>query len=811
MPRKSSISKEKAIVQNWVSDLLGSKFPVKIQCIRQDWGTLQFGRSIEEWPLKLNGKVYDQGLGTHAASELKVSVPGGIKRFQALVGQDDNVGTRERENRILFAVAVNGRHVWQSPPMAVSDAPASVDVDLGGAKEFTLLAWEEKSKIICAHADWVEPKVTLEDGTVLPMGMQSPLFPMVPISFQYGNEDSSDFLPRCERKMTTKRLTKDIVQHQFVYTDPATGLRTTLEMKVHDDFAAVEWVTRFKNTGSADTPILQNIQSMDLAWMAAGEPVLRYAKGSTMNVQDFLPQHVPLKVLPAVHLHSEGGRSSDGCLPFFNVIGKEEGFIMAVGWTGQWAADFDYSSQTEVRVRAGMEKTHLTLHPGEEIRTPSGLLLYWTGEALTGHNQLRRFILKHHTYRPDGKTIPPHITQGSWGGLKTDKHLARIAEIGRQKLDYDFYWVDAGWFGTTTKYMPQEDGSDWYSQAGTWTPNPMLHPAGMKPIADAARKAGMKFLLWVEPERATANSAWAQEHPEWFLKRQGPSTDLLLNLGIPQARQWLTDFISKLIKDYGIGCYRQDFNFPPLAYWREADAPDRQGMTEIRYIEGLYAFWDELLRRHKGLFIDNCASGGRRLDLETTSRSIPLCRTDYNGAAPGNSLAGPQSHTMGLAYWLPLSGTGSIRLNDDYHVRSAFCTGLQFPIGADATKEVPKDYPWKWHKKILAELHRVSPLFMGDFYPLTPCSVLPTEWLAFQMHREDQDAGFILAFRREAAPFISAQFALRGLSPKATYIVEDADTGKRSRVKGKTLIEQGLSVQTKKPRESRLIFYKKAK
>ena len=62
----------------------------------------------------------------------------------------------------------------------------------------------------------------------------------------------------------------------------------------------------------------------------------------------------------------------------------------------------------------------------------------------------------------------------------------------------------------------------------------------------------------------------------------------------------------------------------PLPYWHAADTADRQGMAETRHIEGLYAFWDDLLKRHPNLIIDNCASGGRRIDLETHWALDPL-------------------------------------------------------------------------------------------------------------------------------------------------------------------------------------------
>ena len=118
---------------------------------------------------------------------------------------------------------------------------------------------------------------------------------------------------------------------------------------------------------------------------------------------------------------------------------------------------------------------------------------------------------------------------------------------------------------------------------------------------------------------------------------------------------WLTDHISNFIQTEGVTIYRQDFNFDPAPYWKAMDAPDRVGIAEMKHIEGLYAFWDALLARNPGLLIDNCASGGRRIDLETIGRSIPLWRTDYQYFEPN----GYQCHTYGLHLFLPCSGTGN--------------------------------------------------------------------------------------------------------------------------------------------------------
>jgi len=112
------------------------------------------------------------------------------------------------------------------------------------------------------------------------------------------------------------------------------------------------------------------------------------------------------------------------------------------------------------------------------------------------------------------------------------------------------------------------------------------------------------------------------------------------------------DLLSNRIREFGMDVYRNDFNIDPLDFWRSADAPDRQGITEIRYVEGHYALWDELRARHPGLWIDNCASGGRRIDLETLMRSVPLWRSD-TGCAPGHA-DWDQVQTIGLNQYLPL-------------------------------------------------------------------------------------------------------------------------------------------------------------
>ncbi|HUU21221.1 MAG TPA: alpha-galactosidase [Phycisphaerae bacterium] len=631
-----------------------------------------------------------------------------------------------------------------------------------------------------------------------------------PFSFLYGGRPSADVLAAWTVTREARELA-DGEQRQVTWHDEETGLECVLEMRTFAGFPAVEWVLRFRNTGAEDTPVLEDVRPLDMTWPADGDATLYRSLGSQCTASDFRYEAVPLPAGVTVSMAAGGGRSSNAWLPFFN-LEASGGVILAIGWSGQWAADF-VREDAAVRLRAGQELTRLVLHPGEEIRTPRIALLLWSGSRQAGHNAWRRFLLAHHTPRCDGQLLRGPMTVAHWGGMKSPDHLERIAAYQREGLEYDYYWVDAGWYGPPDSYSPDEFTGDWWKHVGNWGINPAAHPDGLRPISEAAAGAGMKFMLWFEPERAIAGTPLPEEHPEWFLGERKEGANLLLDLGNPRARQWLTAFVLRFVDEQGVHLYRQDFNFDPLPYWRAADAPDRQGMTEIRHVEGLYAFWDEVLASRPGLIIDNCSSGGRRIDLETISRSIPLWRSDWQCRADNDPIGG-QTHGMGLSHWVPLHGTGTWssmpkRGGDDaYRVRSHYGPAFQFSLFPYAHTPIRDDYPWDWHRRMLGEYRRARPLFYGDYYPLTPSSAAPETWAAYQMHRPDLGEGMVLAFRRPQSPYVSADFRLGGLDPEGSYELEDADSGQTWRQNGRELTERGLRPTMETAPASRLFFYR---
>lgn len=451
-----------------------------------------------------------------------------------------------------------------------------------------------------------------------------------------------------------------------------------------------------------------------------------------------------------------GGRPSNDAFPFFNIQWGDGGQITAIGWSGQWHATLERSLNGAVALRGGMENCKLHLQPGEKIRMPRILALRWNGDRTRAHNQFRRLLLFEYAPRLDGRPVRLPIAlqcydrynaaRPDWGTEAIQLQAVR----GAHDLGCDTLWLDAAWF---------EGGFP--NGAGNWFCPPQRFPHGLKPISDACHDMDLKFMVWFEPERVAAGTKIARERPAFVI---GGAAGGLYNLGNLAGRQEMTQLLSRSISESGIDIYRNDFNIDPLPFWRSVDKPGREGLTEIAYVDGHYSMWDDLLAQHPGLLIDNCASGGRRIDLETLSRSVPLWHSD-SGCAPGRA-DWNQTQSWGLNMYVPLF-SGCAWTPAAYDTRSAATAGLvcQFDF-------LNRDFPVAESRAALDEAKQNQKFYYGDFYPLTPCVPGPAALIAWQWHRSDLDSGILLAFRRAECPNSILQASLHALRANRKYRVE---------------------------------------
>ncbi len=566
------------------------------------------------------------------------------------------------------------------------------------------------------------------------------------------------------------------------------GLRVIVEATTYLDYPVVEWVAWLRNDGAGAGPLLERVCAIDTTF-AARSPSITHWNGDFNSERGYAPETLPLADHERLRLAPVGGRPCDNAFPYFRLAFEGGGLALAIGWPGQWSAEFEGTPEG-VAVRAGQETTHLRLLPGEAIRTPRVTVLSWSGDEDRGVNLWRRWYRAHILPRSVRGPMRPLLSAATtdegeeFTGATEENQVRYVRRFAERGLEPDVWWIDAGWYPCTTP-----EGSRNWRQTGSWEPDPERFPHGLAPVSGAAADSGADLLLWFEPERVAPGTQIDREHPEWLLRAQTgtpqtptQATSALLNLGDPACRAWLTDHLTDLIQRNGIRVYRQDFNFRPLPFWEANDAADRQGITENLHVQGYLRLWDELLERNPGLWIDSCASGGRRNDLETMRRSVPLHYTDYGYGHHRIKLA--FHHT--LFAWLPYFKETNLSWSEGatdpgaHHTEPpdsfAFHCALA-PMLSLALDIRQPDTDLSLFRRMSSIWRRAAPMILnGDYYPLTPFSRSGERWVAWQFDLPARGEGFVQAIRHRAAPQEELTVELRALDPTAWYLLDDPET-----------------------------------
>ncbi len=135
--------------------------------MRQDWERPQAKRSVDKNPLKIGGKTFENGVGTHATSVYYVRLDGNGGRFKAMVGVDDEV--LGHQGSVEFRVYGDSKSLWRSGVMKAGEAAKPVDIDLKGVKMLVLFVGPGGNGIDYDHANWADATISMKSGVPLPM------------------------------------------------------------------------------------------------------------------------------------------------------------------------------------------------------------------------------------------------------------------------------------------------------------------------------------------------------------------------------------------------------------------------------------------------------------------------------------------------------------------------------------------------------------------------------------------------------------------------------------------------------------------
>lgn len=557
------------------------------------------------------------------------------------------------------------------------------------------------------------------------------------------------------------------------FTAQKDSIELAFTMKTYPEYHAVEWVTEIKNLADEASKIVSDISVLDITipLPAREEVVHKGITGDMCNEESFVKFSNSIRSGMAVSCQPEGGKSSNVAFPFFDLCGQTDGLICTIGWSGTWYYTIK-RTERELILKAGLPNAEFYMKPHETLRLPRILLMSYPDGYRAGHNRFRKLMREHYSPEsrfPNGLRMPISISNFD----RQKKNPDWLTEEGQlSEIDFavkckhcDTYWLDAGWF---QDIFPNGVGNYTFHKG---------FPNGFAKLSPYAHEKGLRFMIWFEPERVSYGTEVEREHPEFLLKstvedakEPRVARGRVFDMGNPEAVDWLIERIAGFIEKYDIDVYRQDFNIFPDTFWDENDEPGRRGIREIKFMEGEYRFLDTLLERFPNLLIDNCASGGRKIDLETSMRGVFCWRSD-TGCSPETETnkhsTWNQNQTVALSDYVVYHAIAAWE-PEAYLVRSAMTNG--FVATFDVWSE---SFDFEKAEKALDECRRLRKYYAEDFYALIDGDLKEDHWYAYQFGTED--SGVMLAFRREEAANEECVIALQGLKQECQYLLKIAD------------------------------------
>jgi alpha-galactosidase len=631
-----------------------------LQQMTAGWSAPKANSGINGTPLRIAGKPYAYGVGTHAASNFRVNLAGQAQRFLAQVGVDDSAGT---QGSVEFIVIGDGKELWRSGIMKGGQPAKPVEVELAGVRVLSLRAVDGGDGASHDHADWAGAEMVMNEGAPIPtalppyeiMNLQTKNFTL---RFQVGDDgrlyqralggapgndqpqraeegypqagdgyiwepalqarhadgNTSTSLRYVGTTRTNETPNRELTRIQL--RDPEYPFEASLCFRAYRDCDVIEQWVEIQHQESAPVT-LERMASAALLLTPQNLYLTHFSGDWAAEMKPTIERLTPgTKILDSkigVRAHQFGNPSF--VLSLDGPPLENSGRVLAgsLAWSGSFQCAFDYQSE-RVRALCGVNPFASAYHlkPGEVFATPP-MLWAWSDHGLGDmsrklHAWAREFGLR------DGHE-PRAVLLNNWEATGFDFDFKRIVGLYDPAKDIgtELFLLDDGWFGNKYPRINDQAG------LGDWAPNRQRLPNGLAPLAAEAIQRGLRFGIWIEPEMVNPKSELFDQHPDWVIRQpkrelELQRTQLTLDLTRPEVREFAWSVIQNTLGVPGVSYAKWDCNRYLTQPGSPYLAPDRQSHLWIDYTRALYALMEKTAKAFPKTELMLCSGGGGRVD-----------------------------------------------------------------------------------------------------------------------------------------------------------------------------------------------------
>lgn len=473
-------------------------------------------------------------------------------------------------------------------------------------------------------------------------------------------------------------------------------------------------------------------------------------------------------------------------------------FFAALAYGGSFKVEVQRDFEGVTRAMLGISDFDFsyTLHGGDTFTTPTVYFGYANGFANMS-NMMNKYAIDHILPKQfNDKPLP--VLYNSWEATEFDINVEQQLNLARLAGDVgcELFVMDDGWFGKRNNDR---------AGLGDWFVNMDKFPKGLDELIDGVNDLGMDFGLWFEPEMVQADSDLYRAHPDWtyhYPKREASELrhQLVLNLTMPEVKQYVFDCMDKMLAKYNIRYIKWDMNRP----FSEIGCANLDNPQELwyRHTMAVYDIADELKARYPYLQLEACSSGGGRAELGalshfdmvwTSDNTDPVDRLDIQ---KGFSMLYP---IKCMRAWVTDTNKYRRPVSMDYRFNISMQGSLS--IGANLLKYTDEEL--EQTKKYIALYKEIRDIVqLGDFYRIA--NYEDDGFYATQYVSDDKDES-VLFICADANNFFNAQFKsyrMKGLDESKTYIIDGKEYS------GSRLMNVDTEIRLGVPLEGRIVRIK---